>query len=126
MRHMGNLTWTGFDVALTKQWMRTLPLEVSRGLSNSGGDGDDCPGDGDDKAAAANVLDCLEVCPGALSFVQQLCRRLRSQRGAALFVDYGGDAVPHDTLRGIAGHRAVHPLHADAPSQTIPWLALPF
>jgi NADH dehydrogenase [ubiquinone] 1 alpha subcomplex assembly factor 7 len=69
-------------------------------------------GDGDDKAAAANVLDCLEVCPGALSFVQQLCRRLRSQRGAALFVDYGGDAVPHDTLRGIAGHRAVHPLHA--------------
>ena len=58
------------------------------------------------------VLGALEVCPGALSFMQQVCRRLRASRGAALMIDYGGDAIPTDSLRGIMGHKAVHPLHA--------------
>ena len=65
----------------------------------------------DDADDNASVLGCLEVCPGALSFTQQLCRRIVKSRGAALFIDYGTDGVPNDTLRGILNHQAVHPLH---------------
>ena len=72
-----------------------------------GGAGGDADG-----GVVASVLGAVEVCPGAISFMQQLCRRLKTQRGAALLIDYGGDDVPRDSLRGILGHRAVHPLHA--------------
>ena len=44
--------------------------------------------------------------------MQQVCTRLRRNRGAALVIDYGAESVSTDTLRGILNHRAVHPLHA--------------
>lgn len=53
-----------------------------------------------------------EVCPIAQALIQQLARRLADSRGAALFVDYGDDTTPADSLRGIRNHRFVHPLHA--------------
>ena len=58
------------------------------------------------------MLGALEVSPGGISFVQQLCKRLKIARGAALIIDYGSDEVPMDSLRGILNHAAVHPLHA--------------
>jgi len=36
----------------------------------------------------------------------------RVARGAALFIDYGSDTTPQDSLRGILQHRPVHPLSA--------------
>ena len=53
-----------------------------------------------------------EVGAAALGFVQGLAKRIDADGGAALFVDYGADAPAADTLRGIRGHRLVHPLHA--------------
>ena len=50
--------------------------------------------------------------PAALSFVQGLSSHLAAAGGAALLIDYGSDAPPSDSLRGIRGHRFVHPLHA--------------
>ena len=43
---------------------------------------------------------------------QRQYQRQRGAGGAALVIDYGSDEVPTDTLRGIASHRPVHPLHA--------------
>lgn len=57
-------------------------------------------------------LKCAEFSPGAISFVQQLSRRLAACRGAALLIDYGADEIAGDTLRGILDNRFVHPLHA--------------
>lgn len=85
-------------------------------------------------------LSCAEISPGAISFISQLSRRIATSRcerratctlrlgapfdltptmalgharsGAALLVDYGSDQMAGDTLRGILGHRFVHPLHA--------------
>ena len=99
----------------------------SDGGSGGAGDGagassDASSGDGDGGAeeggGVAKVLGALEFSPAAISFMQQLSRRLAACRGAALIVDYGHDGVPTDTLRGIASHRAVHPLHA--PGQVRP------
>ena len=53
----------------------------------------------------------VEVCPAAQSVVQQVAQRLTECRGAALFIDYGADETPADTLRGISRHQYVHPLH---------------
>ncbi len=60
----------------------------------------------------ADGLRCAEFSPGAISFVQLAARRLSASRGAALIIDYGEDAPREDSLRGILGHRFVHPLHA--------------
>ncbi|KAL1526543.1 hypothetical protein AB1Y20_015252 [Prymnesium parvum] len=52
-----------------------------------------------------------EVSPAAQALVQEVARRIVRTRGAALFIDYGLDSRPADSLRGIIGHRFVHPLH---------------
>lgn len=91
----------------------------SDGGGSGGGGGGDGKGYGGDVAdgdaavgAPVEVLESIEVSPGAISFVQQLCKRLRVARGAALFIDYGSDTTPQDSLRGILQHRPVHPLSA--------------
>ena len=95
-------------------------LSARQGAGGDGGDGGtstaasdgahgESTGGSDD---VASVMGAVEVCPGGISFMQQLCKRLVAQRGAALLIDYGGEDVPRDSLRGILGHRAVHPLHA--------------
>lgn len=65
----------------------------------------------DQTGGVVPVLDSAEICPGALSFVQQLCKRMAVTRGAALMIDYGNDETPKDSLRGILRHAPVHPLH---------------
>eukprot|EP00316_Scyphosphaera_apsteinii_P004279 CAMPEP_0119306572 /NCGR_PEP_ID=MMETSP1333-20130426/7290_1 /TAXON_ID=418940 /ORGANISM="Scyphosphaera apsteinii, Strain RCC1455" /LENGTH=508 /DNA_ID=CAMNT_0007309901 /DNA_START=76 /DNA_END=1602 /DNA_ORIENTATION=+ len=56
-------------------------------------------------------MDQAEICPKARAFVQQVSQRVQADGGAALFIDYGSDRPPTDSLRGILGHRFVHPLH---------------
>lgn len=52
-----------------------------------------------------------EFQPDALDFVDRLTKRLVAWGGAALLVDYGGNApAGQSTLRGIRGHRPVDPL----------------
>ncbi|KOO31513.1 saicar synthase-like protein [Chrysochromulina tobinii] len=65
----------------------------------------------DQTGGVVPVLDSAEICPGAMSFVQQLCKRMAVTRGAALMIDYGTDETPKDSLRGILRHAPVHPLH---------------
>ena len=48
----------------------------------------------------------------AVGFVQLAAQRLARSGGAALVIDYGADAPPADSLRGILRHQFVHPLHA--------------
>ena len=47
-----------------------------------------------------------------MGFVQLAAQRLARSGGAALVIDYGADAPPADSLRGILRHQFVHPLHA--------------
>ena len=56
--------------------------------------------------------DGAEVSPAAVGFVQLAAQRLARSGGAALVIDYGADAPPADSLRGILRHQFVHPLHA--------------
>lgn len=56
--------------------------------------------------------DAAEVCPVGLAFAQEVCAQIGAAGGAALFVDYGADSTPADSVRGIRDHRFVHPLHA--------------
>ena len=52
-----------------------------------------------------------EFQPDALDFVDRLSKRLVARGGAALLVDYGGNApAGRSTLRGIRNHRLVDPL----------------
>ena len=57
-------------------------------------------------------LDEAEVSATAQGFMEELAAALTARRGAALLIDYGSDAPPTDSLRGIREHRFVHPLHA--------------
>ncbi|MBB4859368.1 NADH dehydrogenase [ubiquinone] 1 alpha subcomplex assembly factor 7 [Novosphingobium chloroacetimidivorans] len=60
----------------------------------------------------------IETCPGAAAVVYEVAGRLVEQGGAALFVDYGHDAVrTGSTLQALRAHRKVdafaHPGEAD-------------
>ncbi len=55
--------------------------------------------------------DVVEVNEAARAFVTAVARRLRSQPGAALFIDYGPDpGVAGDTLQALADKHPVNPL----------------
>lgn len=55
----------------------------------------------------------IELCPAAMSLTATLAERLASERGAALFVDYGYLEVSgKSTLSAIGGHRAAAILDA--------------
>ena len=56
------------------------------------------------------VGDSIEVCPAACSLAQDISKRINATGGAALFVDYGNDFAPSDSLRGIRDHKFCHPL----------------
>ncbi|MCW1429026.1 class I SAM-dependent methyltransferase [Novosphingobium sp. JCM 18896] len=52
----------------------------------------------------------IETCPGAAAVVDEVARRLASQGGAALFVDYGHAAFQTgSTLQAVRAHRKVDP-----------------
>ncbi|MBS0638488.1 MAG: SAM-dependent methyltransferase [Proteobacteria bacterium] len=63
--------------------------------------------------AMAHVLEgkVVEVNEPARAFIAGVASRLRRNRGAALFIDYGAEAgVPADTLQAIADGKPVNPL----------------
>lgn len=52
--------------------------------------------------------DIAEISPAREAFIRALCRRLKTQRGAALFVDYGyGNSAPGETLQAVKAHTFV-------------------
>lgn len=59
---------------------------------------------------AAEVGTIIETCPGAAACVDEVAGRLASQGGAALFIDYGHDAIRDgSTLQAVRAHRKVDP-----------------
>lgn len=58
----------------------------------------------------APVGTILETCPGASAVVQEVARRLASQGGAALFIDYGHTELREgSTLQAVRAHEKVDP-----------------
>ena len=58
-----------------------------------------------------NVGDVYEICPMALTFVDQITARLVQQPGAALIIDYGYErAMPGDSLQAVRHHTFTDPL----------------
>lgn len=52
----------------------------------------------------------IETCPGAAAVVDEVAGRLVQQGGAALFIDYGYDAVRYgSTLQAVRAHQKVDP-----------------
>ncbi|THD27606.1 NADH dehydrogenase [ubiquinone] complex I assembly factor [Fasciola hepatica] len=54
--------------------------------------------------------DCVEIAPRALNLVDQICRRIQNDKGAALIVDYGHLGEKGVTLRGFRNHQVCDPL----------------
>ena len=60
------------------------------------------------RGAAVGTI--IETCPGAAATIFEVAGRLASQGGAALFIDYGHDAVQDgSTLQAVRAHRKVDP-----------------
>lgn len=54
---------------------------------------------------AARTGDVAEISPARVAFVRDVCRRMKAQKGAALFVDYGYDkAAPGETVQAVKNH----------------------
>uniref|UniRef100_A0A7S3G7S8 Protein arginine methyltransferase NDUFAF7 n=1 Tax=Palpitomonas bilix TaxID=652834 RepID=A0A7S3G7S8_9EUKA len=58
----------------------------------------------------------VEVSPESWQLAGDIGKRIDKKGGAALFIDYGRDATPALTLRGIRSHKHVHPL--EKPGET--------
>lgn len=54
------------------------------------------------------VGDIVEVCPAAISIVNQAAKRIAEHGGGALFIDYGNEHVVGDSMRAFKGHKEVH------------------
>ncbi|KAI9347938.1 S-adenosyl-L-methionine-dependent methyltransferase [Zopfochytrium polystomum] len=52
----------------------------------------------------------VEVCPEAYSLARAISGRVQRLGGAALFIDYGKNAILGDTFRGIRNHQFTSPL----------------
>jgi NADH dehydrogenase [ubiquinone] 1 alpha subcomplex assembly factor 7 len=58
-----------------------------------------------------DTVSAIEICPGALSVVDVVSRKIASApAGAALFIDYGENYSQSDTLRGFRKHKQEHVL----------------
>jgi NADH dehydrogenase [ubiquinone] 1 alpha subcomplex assembly factor 7 len=55
--------------------------------------------------------DEIEVCPRALSLVQEVAKRIAKDRGGALFIDYGAAHAFPNSLRGFYRHEETHVLN---------------
>ena len=54
--------------------------------------------------------DLVELCAPASAIAGEIGRRIASQGGVALIVDYGGWGGTGDTFQAVRGHRKVDPL----------------
>lgn len=67
------------------------------------------PADVADRGAAPGEI--VETCPAAQSFVAEVAARLKRERGAALFIDYGtARSLPGETLQALREGRSASPL----------------
>lgn len=55
-------------------------------------------------------LDQIEVCPRALELSHQIAKRIGSDGGGALIIDYGKNEIISDSLQAIRKHKFVHVL----------------
>jgi NADH dehydrogenase [ubiquinone] 1 alpha subcomplex assembly factor 7 len=63
-----------------------------------------------DELRGAEPGTIIETCPGAAATVQEAARRLATQGGAALFIDYGNEVFrTGSTLQAVRAHRKVDP-----------------
>ncbi len=63
--------------------------------------------------AAAGPGDIVETCPAAHAIIASVAGRLKTQGGAALFIDYGpARSAPGDSLQAVRGHAFADPLEA--------------
>ncbi|KAJ4749811.1 hypothetical protein LUZ62_084216 [Rhynchospora pubera] len=53
-------------------------------------------------------LEQIEVCPSAMDLTQKIAKRIDSDGGAALIIDYGKDGLLSDSLQAIRKHKFVH------------------
>ncbi|XP_015879377.1 uncharacterized protein LOC107415552 isoform X2 [Ziziphus jujuba] len=53
-------------------------------------------------------LDQIEVCPKAMELTQTIAKRISSDGGGALIIDYGLNKVVSDSLQAIRKHKFVH------------------
>eukprot|EP00494_Astrolonche_serrata_P028818 UN29085 len=58
----------------------------------------------------ANIGDCIETCPAGNIIIGDVAERISKNGGAAIFIDYGGEGAPNDSLQAIKNHRHVHAL----------------
>lgn len=61
-------------------------------------------------AGVPSSVDHLEICPGALVYMESLTERLNTDGGAMLIIDYGHTGDKGDTFRGFRSHKVVQPL----------------
>ncbi|KAA0194406.1 NADH dehydrogenase [ubiquinone] complex I assembly factor 7 [Fasciolopsis buskii] len=61
-------------------------------------------------AGDLTARDCVEIAPQALVLLDQICRRIKNDKGAALIVDYGHMGEKGVTLRGFRNHQVCDPL----------------
>ncbi|KAA8530314.1 hypothetical protein F0562_005023 [Nyssa sinensis] len=52
-------------------------------------------------------LDHIEVCPKAMELTQSIAKRISSDGGGALIIDYGLDGIASDSLQAIRKHKFV-------------------
>lgn len=72
----------------------------------------------------AEVGETIEVCTHGMSAMEQIARRmLESGKSASLIIDYGKDEHMKDTLRGIRGHKFVHPLLSPGDVDLSAWVS---
>lgn len=50
----------------------------------------------------------IEVCPGAMELTESIARRISSDGGGALIIDYGSNGIVSDSLQAIRKHEFVH------------------
>lgn len=66
----------------------------------------------------------VEVCTHGMAAMETLARKMiESGKSAALIVDYGKDEHMKDTLRGIRGHKFVHPLLSPGDIDLSAWVS---
>ncbi|KAL9257021.1 arginine methyltransferase NDUFAF7 homolog, mitochondrial-like protein [Drosera capensis] len=53
-------------------------------------------------------LDQIEVCPSAMELIESIAKRIGSDGGGALVIDYGVKGLASDTLQAIRKHKFVH------------------
>ena len=53
----------------------------------------------DSRYDSCQIVDRVEVCPEGAKYARQLAQRLQTDQGCGLYIDYGIDGIPSDSLR---------------------------